>query len=171
MTPNRGCGWRRQYGLGTAPRGANGGLLWATGLFFASAMTRPGSNEGDSPRDYCWVRPSSVPDPLLTTSPHCSAAVPQSGNILYNDKSSSSAKITPTLADPTESPGPVVSLIDYEYAGYNPRGFDVGNHFCEWMADYSTAEPHVLDLERFPSPQERRMFSRAYLGAMNGVSL
>ncbi|CAN0564832.1 unnamed protein product, partial [Ectocarpus sp. 12 AP-2014] len=62
-----------------------------------------------------------------------------------------------------------VSLIDYEYAGYNPRGFDVGNHFCEWMADYSTAEPHVLDLERYPSRQERRTFSRAYLGAMNGV--
>ncbi|CAN0580153.1 unnamed protein product, partial [Ectocarpus sp. 12 AP-2014] len=69
-----------------------------------------------------------------------------------------------------ESPRPVVSLIDYEYAGYNPRGFDVGNHFCEWMADYSTAEPHVLDLERYPSRQERRTFSRAYLAAMNGVS-
>ncbi|CBN79735.1 choline/ethanolamine kinase [Ectocarpus siliculosus] len=93
----------------------------------------------------------------------------QSGNILYNDKSSASAKIPPKLSGPTESPRPVVSLIDYEYAGYNPRGFDVGNHFCEWMADYSTAEPHVLDLERYPSPQERRAFSRAYLGAMNGV--
>lgn len=65
---------------------------------------------------------------------------------------------------------PAVSLIDYEYSGRNPRGFDLGNHFCEWMADYTTAEPHVLDLERYPSPEERRVFCRAYLGAMNGVS-
>lgn len=24
-------------------------------------------------------------------------------------------------------------LIDYEYANYNYRGFDIGNHFCEWV--------------------------------------
>ncbi|XP_042302438.1 choline kinase alpha isoform X3 [Sceloporus undulatus] len=27
-------------------------------------------------------------------------------------------------------------LIDFEYSSYNYRGFDIGNHFCEWMYDY-----------------------------------
>lgn len=77
---------------------------------------------------------------------------------------------TTDLPSPPGESCPAVSLIDYEYSGHNPRGFDVGNHFCEWMADYSTAEPHVLDLDGYPSPEERRLFSRAYLGAMHGVS-
>lgn len=64
-----------------------------------------------------------------------------------------------------------LSLIDYEYAGYNPRGFDLGNHFCEWMADYATAEPHVLDLDKYPSIEERRRFCGAYLSAVNGVGV
>lgn len=25
-------------------------------------------------------------------------------------------------------------VIDYEYSGYNPRGFDIANHFCEVRA-------------------------------------
>lgn len=28
-------------------------------------------------------------------------------------------------------------LIDFEYCAYNWRGFDLANHFCEWMYDYS----------------------------------
>ncbi|CAN0194423.1 unnamed protein product, partial [Hapterophycus canaliculatus] len=93
----------------------------------------------------------------------------QFGNIMYKKGSSSSAAEKSPRSH-TAASCPDVSLIDYEYSGHNPRGFDIGNHFCEWMADYSTAEPHVLDLEKYPSPEERRLFSRAYLGAMDGVS-
>lgn len=25
-----------------------------------------------------------------------------------------------------------VQFIDFEYGGYNHRGFDIGNHFCEY---------------------------------------
>ena len=71
---------------------------------------------------------------------------------------------------PSQTSGRPVSLIDYEYSGYNPRGFDVGNHFCEWMADYAAEESHKLDLERYPSMEERRRYCRAYLGTINGVS-
>ncbi|CAM9342005.1 unnamed protein product [Sphacelaria rigidula] len=60
-------------------------------------------------------------------------------------------------------------LIDYEYSGYNPRGFDVGNHFCEWMADYEQAEPHFLTFDSYPGDDDKRRFSRAYLGATLGV--
>jgi choline/ethanolamine kinase len=54
-------------------------------------------------------------------------------------------------------------LIDYEYACYNPRGFDLGNHFCEWGADYHSDTPHLLSLDRFPSAAEQERFCRAYL--------
>lgn len=96
---------------------------------------------------------------------------------MYKGKPSASATSDDTLgeaavpnSEPTaQSPRRLVSLIDYEYSGYNPRGFDIGNHFCEWMTDYAAEESHVLDLERYPSVEERRRYCRAYLGTINGV--
>ncbi|XP_042212031.1 choline/ethanolamine kinase-like, partial [Homarus americanus] len=29
-----------------------------------------------------------------------------------------------------------ICLIDFEYCSYNYRGFDLANHFCEWMYNY-----------------------------------
>ena len=43
------------------------------------------------------------------------------GNILVKEESDCS--------DP-------VVLIDYEFSSYNYRGFDLANHFNEWMYDY-----------------------------------
>lgn len=31
-------------------------------------------------------------------------------------------------------------IIDFEYGSYNYRGFDFGNHFCEWTLDYTATE-------------------------------
>jgi len=31
-------------------------------------------------------------------------------------------------------------LVDFEYSSYNYRGFDIGNHFCEWVYDYTHEE-------------------------------
>lgn len=28
-----------------------------------------------------------------------------------------------------------IQFIDYEYSCYNYRGFDIGNHFCEWAGN------------------------------------
>lgn len=74
-----------------------------------------------------------------------------------------------TAPSPRRTSDHLVSLIDYEYSGYNPRGFDIGNHFCEWTADYAAEESHVVDLERYPSVEERRRYCRTYLGTANGV--
>jgi choline/ethanolamine kinase len=73
----------------------------------------------------------------------------QYGNLMYKRNTTSS---TGTLY-----------LIDYEYACYNPRGFDLGNHFCEWGADYHSDTPHLLSLDKFPSAAEQERFCRAYL--------
>ncbi|KCV70249.1 hypothetical protein H696_02579 [Fonticula alba] len=56
-----------------------------------------------------------------------------------------------------------VTMVDLEYAGFAPRGFDIGNHFCEWAADYHSSEPHVFHFHLYPSVAEQRAFIRAYL--------
>ncbi|TVU21488.1 hypothetical protein EJB05_31124, partial [Eragrostis curvula] len=58
-----------------------------------------------------------------------------------------------------------VTLIDYEYASFNPVAFDIANHFCEMAADYHTATPHVLDFTKYPGIDEQRRFVENYLGS------
>lgn len=56
-------------------------------------------------------------------------------------------------------------FIDYEYCAYNYRGFDIANHFCEWMYDYSYPEhPYFKALpDDYPSVAHQRLFIERYL--------
>ncbi|XP_068578476.1 choline kinase alpha isoform X2 [Cebidichthys violaceus] len=56
-------------------------------------------------------------------------------------------------------------LIDFEYSSYNHRGFDIGNHFCEWMYDYSCEEfPFFkVDAQAYPSKAQQLHFIESYL--------
>ncbi|KAJ2048248.1 hypothetical protein H4S04_003948 [Coemansia sp. S16] len=64
-----------------------------------------------------------------------------------------------------ETTGELV-VVDFEYAGYNYRGFDIANHFCEWMADYHHAEhPHRLGEAAYPTLEQRKGFLRTYVKA------
>lgn len=57
-------------------------------------------------------------------------------------------------------------FIDFEYAGYVPRGFDFAHFFAEFAADYSgcNTEAHILDyVNRSPSLSTRYSFYRSYL--------
>ncbi|CAA6666245.1 unnamed protein product [Spirodela intermedia] len=69
----------------------------------------------------------------------------------------------------------LVTIIDYEYASYNPIAYDLANHFCEMAADYHTETPHVLDFTKYPDLEERRRFAQAYLSPageeLGGVDL
>ncbi|CAN0928333.1 Probable choline kinase 2 [Linum grandiflorum] len=57
-----------------------------------------------------------------------------------------------------------ITLIDYEYASYNPVAYDLANHFSEMAADYHSDTPHVLDYGKYPAGlEERCRFIRAYL--------
>ncbi|BAF04137.2 probable choline kinase 1 isoform X2 [Oryza sativa Japonica Group] len=58
-----------------------------------------------------------------------------------------------------------VTLIDYEYASFNPVAFDIANHFCEMSADYHSATPHVLDFTKYPGIDEQRRFVQTYLSS------
>ncbi|KAL2894423.1 putative choline kinase 3 [Bienertia sinuspersici] len=56
-----------------------------------------------------------------------------------------------------------VTLIDYEYASYNPVAYDLANHFSEMAANYHTDTPHIMDYTKYPDEEERRRFIFAYL--------
>lgn len=65
-------------------------------------------------------------------------------NIIYNEESARKVK-----------------FIDYEYGAYNARGFDFGNHFCEYAG-------FELDYTRYPRKQEQMKFINAYLKQFYG---
>ncbi|KAK9682753.1 hypothetical protein RND81_10G094500 [Saponaria officinalis] len=71
----------------------------------------------------------------------------QYGNIMIDEQSNS------------------LTIIDYEYASYNPVAFDIANHFCEMAADYHTDAPHELDYSKYPGLEERRRFISTYLSS------
>ncbi|XP_046719796.1 choline/ethanolamine kinase isoform X2 [Silurus meridionalis] len=56
-------------------------------------------------------------------------------------------------------------LIDFEYSSYNYRGFDFGNHFCEWVYDYTYDKwPfYKANLENYPNREQQLHFFRNYL--------
>jgi len=49
----------------------------------------------------------------------------------------------------------VIRFIDYEYASYNYRGFDLGNHFCEWAG-------FDLKYENYPNKAQQLRFLTSY---------
>ncbi len=48
-----------------------------------------------------------------------------------------------------------IGLIDFEYACYNYRGWDIGNHFCEYTS-------FNLDYTRFPTKEKQLFFIERY---------
>uniref|UniRef100_A0A8C7XFS6 ethanolamine kinase n=1 Tax=Oryzias sinensis TaxID=183150 RepID=A0A8C7XFS6_9TELE len=63
-------------------------------------------------------------------------------------------------------------LIDFEYSSYNYRGFDFGNHFCEWMYDYTFDEWPFFKAtpKNYPSREQQLLFIRSYLGEYDNNS-
>ncbi|XP_059842937.1 choline/ethanolamine kinase isoform X2 [Hypanus sabinus] len=81
----------------------------------------------------------------------------QEGNILY-------------LADKDAASTEKLMLIDFEYSSYNYRGFDIGNHFCEWMYDYTYDQWPFFkaNKEKYPNRQQQLHFIRHYLSEYSG---
>lgn len=53
-------------------------------------------------------------------------------------------------------------VIDFEYAGYNPRALDIVNHFCEWMYDYHGDEPAMMVEANYPTTEQQLTFLSSY---------
>ena len=62
-------------------------------------------------------------------------------------------------------------LIDFEYAGWGPRGYDLGNHFCEMSVDnFADGElGFKYSSSAYPSRIEQYGFFRTYLEAYSGM--
>ncbi|XP_070763536.1 choline/ethanolamine kinase isoform X2 [Enoplosus armatus] len=63
-------------------------------------------------------------------------------------------------------------LIDFEYSSYNYRGFDFGNHFCEWVYDYTYNQwPfYKATPENYPTREQQLHFIRGYLAEQRRYS-
>ncbi|OWF44953.1 choline/ethanolamine kinase-like [Mizuhopecten yessoensis] len=81
----------------------------------------------------------------------------QEGNILY-------------LED-CDQPERKMTFIDWEYCSYNYRGFDFGNHFCEWCYDYSHPDFPFFSYTKdyYPSKAQQYTFFRHYLSQQSDV--
>ncbi|XP_034542485.1 choline/ethanolamine kinase [Notolabrus celidotus] len=69
------------------------------------------------------------------------------------------------LEDKDQTSTDRLMLIDFEYSSYNYRGFDFGNHFCEWMYDYTYNQwPfYKATPEDYPTREQQLHFIRSYL--------
>ncbi|KAM6459697.1 choline kinase alpha [Liasis olivaceus] len=58
-------------------------------------------------------------------------------------------------------------LIDFEYSSYNYRGFDIANHFCEWMYDYVHEKYPFFkaNFMNYPTKKQQLHFITSYLAA------
>ncbi|XP_020367568.1 choline kinase alpha [Rhincodon typus] len=87
----------------------------------------------------------ATPSPIVFCHNDC-----QEGNLL--------------LLENTENTDQKLMLIDFEYSSYNFRGFDFGNHFCEWMYDYNCDEYPFFkaDINNYPTKVQQLHFIRVY---------
>ncbi|XP_019510223.1 PREDICTED: choline kinase alpha isoform X2 [Hipposideros armiger] len=91
----------------------------------------------------------STPSPVVFCHNDC-----QEGNILL-------------LEGKEDSDGQKLMLIDFEYSSYNYRGFDIGNHFCEWMYDYNYEKYPFFraNILKYPTKKQQLHFISNYLAA------
>ena len=70
----------------------------------------------------------------------------QEGNILLRLDSRESNQTEPELV-----------VIDFEFCSYNYRGFDIANHMCEWIYDYTNDNaPYFWAAhDRFPTIEQQ----------------
>ncbi|XP_067850097.1 choline kinase alpha-like isoform X3 [Heptranchias perlo] len=88
----------------------------------------------------------ATPSPIVFCHNDC-----QEGNLLL-------------LKNTENSTDQKLMLIDFEYSSYNFRGFDFGNHFCEWMYDYNCDEYPFFkaDIKKYPTKMQQLRFIRVY---------
>ena len=55
-----------------------------------------------------------------------------------------------------------IVVIDFEYSGPNPPAVDIANHFSEWMHDYHSSKPELLNPQKYPTEREIQLFLKGY---------
>uniref|UniRef100_A0A914QLC3 Ethanolamine kinase n=1 Tax=Panagrolaimus davidi TaxID=227884 RepID=A0A914QLC3_9BILA len=78
------------------------------------------------------------------------------GNILLDHDNPNPSKMPTNFK-------PKLMFIDFEFATYNPRGFDLADHFAKYAYDYSVKSPPYTDLKKLASEKEMFSFMHAYV--------
>ncbi|CDF90730.1 related to Choline kinase [Zygosaccharomyces bailii ISA1307] len=112
-------------------------------LLFSSPVVKPKDSTAFPPRS----------GSSSTTS--VSSLFPESSNVSLEEI------IHPTVQEQSQDSKLVV--IDFEYAGANPAAYDLANHFCEWMYDYSCSQPYRCFLSQFPTSEQILNFLYSYV--------
>eukprot|EP00941_MAST-03F_sp_MAST-3F-sp1_P000325 g325.t1 len=63
-----------------------------------------------------------------------------------------------------------VIVLDFEYGGWNYRGYDIANYFCE-MANKNDCDAYpgfFINPDEFPKKKEQDVFLHSYLTRLNG---
>lgn len=62
-------------------------------------------------------------------------------------------------------------LIDFDYSGYNYRGFDLGNHFSEHIHEYDEKFEHgvIAKQENYPTREEQVIIAQSYLESIQSM--
>ncbi|KAF1744074.1 hypothetical protein MXB_1683, partial [Myxobolus squamalis] len=73
------------------------------------------------------------------------------------------------LGAETHSSPNKIMLIDFEYSYYGYRGFDIGNHFCEWVLQNVSDKPLGFDFDPncYPTHEQQIDFANAYLESIS----
>lgn len=98
-----------------------------------------------------------------STSPNCI------GRKRYHSAASDNYEASETqdsvISNNSEMAEPDLIIIDFEYCAYNYRGFDIANHFVEWIFDYTNAShPFYFHYkQQYPTKEQSREFISTYL--------
>ncbi|KAI0493821.1 hypothetical protein KFK09_023946 [Dendrobium nobile] len=65
----------------------------------------------------------------------------------------------------------MLTIIDYEYASFNPIAYDIANHFCEMAADYHTETPHILNYNKYPGDKPDSLEVENLLASIENYTL
>ncbi|WFD45027.1 choline kinase [Malassezia psittaci] len=98
--------------------------------------------------------------PLMGLGMRRDAPAPNSPEVLAR-----SPRRRPRSRSRSAQPHQRLAVIDFEYAGPNPRAFDIANHFNEWRADYNAPVDSWSHYAHgaYPTESERRRWLRAYV--------
>jgi len=93
----------------------------------------------------------------------------QEGNILIVERDPERRLINGLTVD--SGAEDEIRMIDFEYAAYNHRGFEISQHFNEYCYDYDVKHfpYYVKDAGAYPSREQQMNFYRSYLRTLGDI--
>ena len=169
----------RFHAAATPALGAPCALFARLRAWLAAARAAADAQPAGAVRDTWRQRLADMPAQLdaleARLAPWAASGAPGAGTVFsHNDLQHNNILRIHTRKAGAEDAAMDVALIDYEYALSAPAAYDIGNHFCEWAADYADSPLDGAGMLayalRYPSKAQREAFCAAYLAALPAAS-